>query len=138
MAGVGKGKPRYRMHFGDQPGGAGRLCPACGGLMRQRQRTFAVHLPPEETVGVCVLCRYCQACDLLEVPWESLESRLGAGTVLTRPEVTGRPYVVLGTVAEPGAGGPSGYRLPAEIVPDVLREFREVIQPASRRCPQQV
>jgi hypothetical protein len=132
MAGIGRGKRQYRMHFEEESGRPPRACPKCDRRMRQRQQTFAVYLPPAETRGVCVPCRYCPACDFLETRWDSLESRLGAEAILTRPDLPGATCLVLGTVDEPGAGGWASFSLPHDLVPEVLHEFREVVTTADR------
>jgi hypothetical protein len=132
MTAIGKGKRQYRVRFEDRPSPAGRLCPACSRRMRQREQIFAVYVPPGGTLEVSVLCRYCSTCELLQARWESIESRLAVENLLSRPEATGGHYIILGTVDAPGAVSPSGCPLPAELLPDVLHEFHEVIRPQGR------
>lgn len=126
MAIAVRSKRRYRAQFEEKAGPVGRICPACGRWMRPRQQTFAVYIPPE-TRSVCLLCRYCPACDLLETPWDALESRMSAEALISRPDMLGAAYLVLGTMDEAGPGGYPSVPLPTHLVPELLYEFREVI-----------
>lgn len=131
---LGKLPPRYRFFLNPYPDVRFATCPQCHGRTLLRKVPLLIHVDPLDPVALNKSCRYCSKCDLLIAHQDEVEAQLAALFTHYKPELAGKPYLVMGTLER--AAWKRGMREPLSIqeMLDNLHDFKQVLrfEPAFR------
>jgi len=73
-------------------------CPRCQKLTHLRKFALFIHIDGRGPMALGKTCRYCSRCEVVMVSRKELEAELARGLSQMAPEVTGKDYLVLGTI----------------------------------------
>lgn len=95
----GELEPRYRFAINPFPGVRWSRCPRCEKLTHARKFPLLIHVEPGTLITLGKTCRYCTRCEFIIVDQQELETELVIGCEQRgADDMTGNPYLVLGTV----------------------------------------
>jgi len=95
---IGELAPRYSYMLNPYSDVRLSKCPKCGKLTHARKFALLIHIEAWGPLAMGKTCRYCSRCELIMVHQNELEAELAESFSRIAPEVTGKPYLVLGTV----------------------------------------
>lgn len=98
---IGSLPPRYAFVLNPYKDVRFSSCPACGRTMNMRKFALFIHIDTWGPLSLGKTCRYCPRCELIIAHKDDLERELCVFFERLSPEVIGRDYFVLGTVALP-------------------------------------
>lgn len=95
---VGKLTPRYSFLLNPYSDVRLSKCPMCKRLTHLRKFALFIHVEDWGPLILGKTCRYCTPCELIMVHCHELEAELALSPSQFAPDVTGRGYLVIGTV----------------------------------------
>jgi hypothetical protein len=124
---IGKKPQRHRFFLNPYRDVRFTTCPRCGYKSRQRKFILAIHIDPIYSLTLEKMCRYCYHCDLMIVHQDALEEQFTAYFTISKPEIIGKDYEVIGTLdrTEWKHGVPD--LLSTQEMIEHLHDFKEVV-----------
>ncbi len=98
---LGKQPPRYRFFLNPYQDARFTTCPQCGLRTRQRKCPLVIHVHSIPTLILGKTCRYCVTCDLLIAHQDQIEEQIALYVASSHLEITGKNYLVIGTLDRP-------------------------------------
>ncbi len=124
---IGKKPPRYRFFLNPYRDVRFITCPRCGYKSRQRKFTLVIHIDPNYPLTLEKMCRYCYHCDLVIVHQDKLEEQLAAYFSISKPEIIGNVFEVIGTLNRTEWKQVVPDRLSTQEMIEHLHDFKEVV-----------
>jgi len=95
---IGKLPPRYSLMLNPHTEVRLSKCPKCRNATHLRKFALFIHIDEWGPMVLGKTCRYCSGCAMVMVQQTELELELSHGLSQLAPQVTGKHYLVLGTM----------------------------------------
>ena len=95
---IGKLPPRYSLMLNPHTEVRLSKCPKCRNATYLRKFALFIHIDEWGPMVLGKTCRYCSRCAMVMVQQTELELELAHGLSQIAPQVTGKHYLVLGTM----------------------------------------
>lgn len=123
---IGGLPPRYSYMLNPRSEVRLSKCPQCRQLTYLRKFALFIHIDGWGPLALGKTCRYCPRCELIMVHQDELEAQLAQHASQTAPEVTGKAYIVLGTIEKKvWQAGLSGPGQPLAAILQHVAEFKQ-------------
>jgi len=124
----GKLPPKYSFALNPHSDIRFTRCPKCHRLMNPRKFALIIHVEDEGLIILGKTCRYCPACELIIAHQNDLEAELANSSSRFDSDISGNPYLVIGTVELKAWRQGLRRALPLDHFRDRTSDFKRVLR----------